>query len=59
MKALSIFLIAFSFLVLFFGFSVSTGAPQQTVFVGFACFFGILARIAQSSGQHKELMNNK
>lgn len=55
MKILSVILIVLSILILFFGFTFAKGAPQETVFVGLACFLGIMSRICQASWQHKEI----
>ena len=56
MKTLGNILVIIAILILIGGISVSNGAPQEAVIVGMSCFVGILARIAQSSGQHKELL---
>jgi hypothetical protein len=53
MKVLTILLVVISFVVLFFGMSVSEGAPQEAVVVGLCCFLAILARIAQAESHQK------
>lgn len=59
MKILSIILVVLAFLVLVSGMTTATSAPQETVWVAMACFFGIMARIAQASGQHNEIIKEQ
>ncbi|MBK8623051.1 MAG: hypothetical protein IPN79_15175 [Saprospiraceae bacterium] len=59
MKTFTVILIVIAFLVLIGGFATASGAPQEAVSVSLACFFAILARIAQSSAQHNDLLNKK
>lgn len=51
---LMVILILVAFAVVVMGFSSAQGAPQEAVVVGLACFFGILARIAQAAAHNAE-----
>ena len=50
-------LVAISLLVVLGMFVIAGSAPQEAVFVGLACLFGIYARIAQAGRQHTEVMS--
>lgn len=61
MQVLAIVLILFGCLSLAATLT-ATSAPQQAVYVALACFFGIMARIAQAYGHHddmKKLLKSK
>ena len=44
-------LIVLSLATILFGMTGASGAPQEAVVAGLACYFGILARIAQAGAQ--------
>ena len=56
MYVISIILVVISILILLFGFTASTGAPQEAVVVALAIFFSILARMAQASGDTSKIV---
>lgn len=55
MKELSVVLVVIAFLILLVGYTAEASAPQQAVFVAGACFFGILARLAQAAAYHGDI----
>jgi len=60
MKVVQTILIVIACLVLLVGTNIASGVPGQIFFVSLACFFLIMARLAQASAHHDELatLNN-
>ena len=56
MKILSYILVLIAFFILVVGLLESTSSIQESAAAGIACFFGIMARLAQASAHHSELL---
>jgi len=59
MRNLSVILVIIAIGMFVVEMASATGAPQQAVAAGNACFIGILARLAQASGHHFDKAEKK